>query len=79
MDSIKFYKELGLLLKKYRQECLLSQQDISDKLKVSRSLVSSWEQGRRVIYIHDLYKLCDLYNIDPNIPLSACKKYLYKD
>ena len=78
METKLFYRELGRLLKSYRKEHSLSQQDIADRLKVSRSLVGSWEQGRRVIYIDDLYKLCDIYNVDPNVPLSACKRYLYK-
>lgn len=79
MQSQRFYRELGRQLKEYRKGCSLSQQDIADRLKVSRSTVGSWEQGRRVIYADDLFKYCDILNVDPNIPLSACKKFLYKD
>lgn len=79
MQAKHFYRELGRLLKEYRKNASLSQQDVADRLRVSRSSVANWETGRRVICADDLFKYCDILNVDPNIPLSICKKYLYKD
>lgn len=78
MQSQAFYRELGKMLKGYRQSVSLSQQDIADRLKVSRSTVGSWEQGRRVIYADDFFKYCDVVNADPNEITDQARRYLYK-
>ena len=73
-----FYKELGLLLRDYRKSCSMSQQDIADRLRVSRSTVASWETGRRVIYADDLFKYCDAVNVDINEVVAKVRRYVYK-
>lgn len=73
-----FYTELGTLLREYRKSHLMSQQDIADRLRVSRSTVASWETGRRVIYADDLFKYCDAVNVDINEVIAKVKKYVYK-
>lgn len=37
--------EIGNRIRKYREECKLSQKDLAQKLGVSNSRVSNWEQG----------------------------------
>lgn len=75
----RFYKELGVLLKEERIRHSMSQQDVADRIKVSRGTVANWETGRRVIYIDDLFRLCDMFGIDPNELTDKVKRYLYKD
>lgn len=74
-----FYKELGKIFADARKSHSYSQQYVADRLKVSRSLVSSWEIGDRCIYMDDFYRLCDVYNLDPNDVAERLKRYLYKD
>lgn len=37
--------ELGAALKKYRNDCGLTQDEAADKLGVTRQAISSWERG----------------------------------
>lgn len=74
-----FYKELGKIFASIRKSHSYSQQYVADRLKVSRSLVSSWETGERNLYMDDFIKLCDIYNVDPNEVSNKVKKLIYKD
>lgn len=71
--------ELGKLFQNIRNQHDMSQQYVADRLKVSRSLVSSWETGERNLYMDDFIKLCDIYNVDPNEVSNKVKKLIYKD
>ena len=73
-----FYIELGKLLQSVRLDNKMSQQDVADRMKVSRSTIANWETGRRVINIDDLFKICEIFNVDPNILTNQVKRYLYK-
>lgn len=75
----RFYKELGIILKEYRKSCSLTQEEVADRLRVSRSTIANWETGRRVVYADDLFRYCDVLNIDPNEIVNKVKKYLYKE
>ena len=77
MNSV-FYTELGKELQSIRKSLGMSQQIVADRMKVTRSCVANWEQGQRQINIDDIYKLCDIYNIDINELTKRVRKYLYK-
>lgn len=57
-------------LKKYRIENNISQEELSSKLYVSRTLISKWENG--VVYpsASNMEKLADLMQVDINYLLS---------
>lgn len=74
-----FDKEMGVLLKTYREQKKMSQQDVADRLGLSRSAICNYETGIRSIDIATLYKVCDVYNIDINEDVfQKVKKYVYK-
>lgn len=73
-----FYVEVGKALQEARQSKNYSQQDVADRLKVSRSTVASWEQGRRSIYMDDLYRIADILGVDVNDLVKTARKYLFK-
>lgn len=73
-----FYKEVGKYLQNARISRHLTQQDVADRLKVSRSTVTSWELGRRIINMDDVCRYCDIVNVDIMDLTNACKKYIYK-
>lgn len=73
-----FYLKVGELLKEYRLGCNLTQEEVADRLNVSRSCYASWELGRRNMNIDDMFKLCDIFGVDINEFSKQVKKYLYK-
>lgn len=73
-----FNKKLGAVLKNIRNERHLSQQEIADRLGVSRSCYTHYETGDRGMDINVLFKLCDIYNVDVNEILKDVRKYVYK-
>lgn len=55
--------ELGEHLKYYRKQNQLSQQDLADKLKVSRQSISRWEQNKSYPDLDNLVLLAKIYQI----------------
>lgn len=53
----------GEYLKKLRTENKLSQEQLSEKLGISRQSISKWEQGVSTPDIDNFVKLSDLYNV----------------
>lgn len=76
MDEIT--RQLGLELKKMRQERNYSQQDIADRLKLGRSTIAGYETGVREISLSNFFKICDICNVDAYAILDKVRKYTYK-
>lgn len=53
-------------LKTLRTAAHLSQEELSVKLKVSRSCIGNYEQGKRLPDIEDLEQIADFFNVDMN-------------
>lgn len=62
--------DLSNKIKNYRKEHNLTQQDLADKLYVSRSLIAKWEQGRGFPTPDVLEKLADLLCVPFNELIS---------
>lgn len=54
---------IGRILTQYRQEARLSQEELADKLFVSRQTISNWETGKTYPDIQSLILLANLYQI----------------
>lgn len=50
-------------LKKLRQENGYSQQQLADKLNISRQAISKWENGKTIPDIENLHLLCEIYGV----------------
>lgn len=50
-------------VKKQRKKAHLSQQDLADKLHISRQSISKWENGTQTPDIEKIKKLSEIYNI----------------
>lgn len=74
----KFYELLGSSIQEARKERNLTQQDVADRLKVSRSRVANWETGKRTISADDLFRLADVFLMDVNDLIKEARKSLYK-
>lgn len=55
--------EVGTQIKKYRIGMKLSQEELADKVYVSRQTVSNWETGKNYPDIHSLPLLGALFNV----------------
>lgn len=58
--------ELNVNLKRLRIEKNLTQQEVADKLFVTRQCVSRWEQGKSIPDIYNLESLAKLYGVTIN-------------
>ncbi len=55
---------LGTQIRKYRKECGMTQQQVADALKVSRSAVSRWEYGKGNIKYDKVFSLSELFGVN---------------
>lgn len=55
--------EVGAQIKKYRSDMGISQEELAEKVYVSRQTVSNWETGKNYPDIHSLLLLSSLFNI----------------
>lgn len=55
--------ELNAQIKKYRTEFHLSQEELAEKVYVTRQTISNWENGKSYPDIHSLLLLSSLFNV----------------
>lgn len=55
--------ELNKQLKKYRAQQNLSQENLADKIFVSRQTISNWENGKSYPDIQNLLLLSGIFNV----------------
>lgn len=67
-------KRIGKFIKELREEKKLSQQQLADKLFVSRSLVTKWESGKISLTSTNLKSLCEFFYITSDEMLSGVRK-----
>lgn len=54
---------VGNKLKILRKQKKITQQELADKLSISRASISNWEIGRRRPNLHELTAICDFYGV----------------
>lgn len=54
---------IGRKLKKLRQSKAMSQQELADKINITRSTISNYEIGRRTPHLKDLQKFCKVFDV----------------
>lgn len=70
--------EIGKCLKDARLKENLTQEDIAEKLGVSRQTISSWENGKSYPDIASIIKISDIFNISLDKFLKEDKKLVNK-
>ena len=55
--------EISTQIKKYRSDRKLSQEELAEKVYVSRQTISNWETGKNYPDIHSLLLLSSLFNV----------------
>ena len=59
----EIFMELNAQIKKYRTELKLSQEELTEKVYVTRQTISNWENGKSYPDIHSLLLLSSLFNV----------------
>ena len=54
---------IGKLLKKLRHENKWSQQELADKIPISRESISKWEKGKNIPDYQSLIRLSEIFNV----------------
>lgn len=65
-------------IKKIRAENKLTQEQLAEKLKVSRSTISSWETGRSYPDLEMVIEICDCFNVSLDFLLREDEKMVRK-
>ena len=58
--------EIGNRIRKYRELCGMSQKELAEKIDVSNSRISNWEQGINRPDADILAELCRALNVSPS-------------
>lgn len=66
MANKEFDEKLGKLLRSRREAMHMTQQDVADKLGVTRVAVHSWESGKRGMYAFTFISYCKAVGIPPH-------------
>ncbi|MDR2782549.1 MAG: helix-turn-helix domain-containing protein [Treponema sp.] len=51
---------IGGKICKYREDALLTQEDLAQKLEVARTTICHWENGKQSISLYKLYQICEI-------------------
>ncbi|TYS50985.1 helix-turn-helix transcriptional regulator [Bacillus infantis] len=70
--------DLSLKIKKLRAENNLTQEQLAEKLQVSRSTISSWETGRSYPDLEMVIGICDSFNVSLDFLLREDEKMVKK-
>ena len=75
--------EIGKQIKKYRTEMEISQEELSEKIFVSRQTISNWENNKNYPDVKSLLLLSSLFNVSLDIlikgDLEEMKKQINKE
>ena len=63
--------ELGKQIKKYRQEAQLSQEELADRVYVSRQTISNWENDKSYPDVNSLVLLSEIFQISLDILIKG--------
>lgn len=66
MESNKRFKFLGEELLKFRKKKGFSQEELADKINVSRQSIHLWESGKMIPDIENIINLCNVLEISAN-------------
>ena len=62
-EHVTYKKFIGWRLEQIRKSNSLTQEELADKLDLSRASVVNIEKGRQELSLKNLQKLCELFNL----------------
>lgn len=67
---------VGEKFREFREKNNLTQEQVGERLGITKKQVSNYESGRNSIRIETFYKLCNIYNIDSEQFVLEAIKFL---
>jgi len=64
MNEREVYQEVGMRVRRARLERKMTQDELSEKIQISRASMSNMEVGRHRIQLHVLYQLANVLDHD---------------
>lgn len=70
------YKIIGEIIKTRRKELGLTQENLAEKIKLSRPGLANIESGRQGILVHSIYEIAEALDLKPHdlVPLPRIEK-----
>lgn len=66
-----YNKRIGAYLAKERKAKKISQQQLADRLGVTKTAIHYWETGKRTIYADQMLEYCEAVGADPQKLIKA--------
>ena len=76
IEEIDFYSKIGQKIKQIRKEKELSQEQLSNKIGLSRTSITNIELGKQAILGYTLFKITKALDVDiiELLPIEICDK-----
>lgn len=71
--------KISLLLKYYRENCDLSQQQVAQALNIDRSTYTYYETGKTIPSINTLIRISRIFNVPYNVFFDCIDQELFSD
>jgi transcriptional regulator with XRE-family HTH domain len=65
------YRLIGAKIEQIRNTLGWSQQELADKVKLTRSSIANIELGKQRILLHDIQRFSDAFGISPKVLLRG--------
>jgi transcriptional regulator with XRE-family HTH domain len=73
-DATNLYKQIGALIRARRTDADLRQEDLADRIHLTRTSVNNFESGRQRIQIETLYDVADALKVQPSELLPPARE-----
>lgn len=74
-----YFIELGASIAHYRKEKGYTQQQLADRMHVSRGTIANWETARIEMKIKEVFKVCEVLGITSEDLCKNSEKYLWRN
>jgi transcriptional regulator with XRE-family HTH domain len=63
MENEEFYISLGKNMRSMREAKKMTQEEVGNRLGVSKMTISSWESGKKRMYAKSLKEYCEIIGV----------------
>jgi transcriptional regulator with XRE-family HTH domain len=79
MEKELLYKNVGNRIRKARESCALTQEDLARRISLTRTSVTNIEKGRQTISLYKFFEIAGALNISPSNLLPNTNEFQMVD